>query len=251
MKGKTHTAGALAVREVAKLPLSIFYLVIMGSFVETMIIYFLYNYITIRPTSIGAVLPDYDQTNIKYTPNQLSTRMGYIYFKLLKRRGATHRSTHTHNVDLWTVILGIPTFLLFGIFINTQNPTYYLAGTWIFTLYISILSHQFLDTLTVAGTNQSHFMTLIKGKNKEKKLSIVPFDKKFYQMTPIYIFGRKTWFFRPEIISFTDKEWGRTGDGVWETIIGGKLINFVNNQQSLLTKLKDIIILFIIYTFIF
>ena len=130
MKGKTHIAGALAVRETARLPITIFYLIIMGSLFQTLIVYLLYDYLTIRPTSIGAVLPDYDQSDFNHTPNELPGKLGYKYFKFLKRRGAKHRSTHTHNIDLWTLMIGVPSFLLYGMFINTKNPTYFFGGTW-------------------------------------------------------------------------------------------------------------------------
>lgn len=247
MRGDTHRAGALALNEVTKLPLSIFYLIITKSIAETLIVYFLYDYITIRPTLIGAVLPDYDQTRWRYTPNELPNKMGYMFHKFLKFRKAKHRSTHTHNIDLWTIIFGIPSMLLYGTFINTKNGIYFMLGTWILSLYISILSHQFLDTLTVAGTNQSHLRTKILGE-KDKKLSITPINKKFYQMSPIYFRGRKTWLFVPEVLKFEDS-WGRTGGG-WEEFIERRLIRFINNQQRARVRAVEVCLLYIVYKII-
>lgn len=249
MKGKTHIAGGISVKEANRLPLSLFYLMVNPSITEVAIMYFLYDYITLRPATIGSTLPDYDQTKWEYSPNTLPEPMGKAYYKYLKFRKAKHRSTYTHNIDVWTLLVGVPAFLLFGMFIYTKSPPYFYLGLWIYTLYTSILSHQFLDTLTVAGTHQSHFKTLFKSKRSlknRKSLSVVPLNRTLYYMKPIYIGKHKTIFAKPVVSKFRETEWGRTGGG-WEEEIQYKLIKFIMNRRKFVSRIIELIIIYAVF----
>lgn len=242
MKGVTHTAGALAVRESLKMPLSIFYLAIVPSYLEVVVFYQLYDVITTKPTLIGAVLPDYDQTEWEYTPNRLPKKLGMFYFRLLKSMGAKHRSTHSHNLDLWTILLGVPAFFFIGLFITNSRPPVFYLGVWILVLYASVLSHQFLDTLTVAGTNQSHIKTVILGlrnkkRSREDTLSIKPLDKTVKSGT----------FYSQSFKN--DADWGRTGSE-WEEAIYFKINNYIVSKRRWKRKIIDLFILFQIYVIV-
>lgn len=246
MKGDTHRAGAMALTDTLRLPLSIMYLAVRPNFAEVILYYTIYDTLTLKSTRIGAVLPDYDQAAWQYSPNELHEPIGKFYWKFLRRVNASHRSTHTHNIDIWTILLGIPSFVLYGMYISRLNPIYMVGGTYIFTLYTSILSHQFLDTLTQQGTFQSHLKTMLnKNQRNRKRTSIVPINKTFYDMRHIYWKGIKTPFFRPMITKTGDGEWGKTG-GEWENSILYKIAMYLDSRIKLRVVVIEIITLYLI-----
>lgn len=257
MKGETHVTGGFLVNDKMKLPAVLLYLMLKPSLISALVIYILYKPITANPTSKGAVLADYDQNVIENTPTALSEPWNLVFFKFLKKWGATHRSVHTHNIDLWGILLGIPTFLMLGVFIITKEDLWYICFLYLLGYFVGALSHQFLDMLTITGVNPSYIKAAIKRRKYRSDAEwkeylaktcwrVIPLDRNMYRMKPIYFGSIKTPFFRVVKTKFPQGEWGRTGGG-WEEYIQRKMNIERYKHTTIYSHMIELVIILLVY----
>lgn len=117
----------------------------------------------------GTQYPDYDHQNEKSIPvrNLLTIQLN----RFLKLLGATHRSWHTHSIDVTLIIFGIPTYL---VYIQSQVTTGAEAYVW-FLSYVFLLSftsavvmHLILDLFTIGGGYISIILAVLLTKLVKK-----------------------------------------------------------------------------------
>lgn len=257
MKGDTHIRGGFLVNDKLRLPATILYIAIKPSLWKAIAVYTLYNALTMAPSSIGALLPDYDHRNRDSCPSALPSPWSELYYTFLMKWGASHRSIHTHNVDLWTLLIGIPSLLLLGIFINTNHDIWFLCFLHVNAYLMGVLSHQFLDMLTMAGVTP-FYLTIIGKKKKfsndkefrryqsKKAVRITPRNRTMYQIKPIKIGKFKTPFFRAFPMGTPQGEWGVTGGG-WEEQISRMMLSDRINNSRFRRRVRDILIIILIY----
>ena len=239
MRGDTHIVGGLLVKQKLRLPTALLYTMINPSLPNAIAVLLLYDTLTIRSSQIGSVLPDYDQPYRDNCPNELPEKTGDMLYKVLRKVGASHRGPHTHNVDLWIILLGTPTLLLLGTFINTKEDMWFYLFIQGITLLATTLSHVFLDTLTVMGVNTSYFKYKIT--KKVNPVRIIPHDRKMYETKRIKLGKFNTPFFKLKEMEFEESSWGRTGGG-WEDTLYRKMINEASKDQGFKRKLIEVII---------
>lgn len=127
----------------------------------------------------GLYYPDLDHQNPKSLP--IRNVLTKIINKLLKAIGATHRSFHTHTIDLNTIIFGIPTYIAYrniqGNSINASvDYIWFLTYVFLLAFTTSACIHVFLDLFTAGGGYPSILITYalfktVKRVNKKAKLS--------------------------------------------------------------------------------
>lgn len=105
----------------------------------------------------GAKYPDYDQS-----PNSTPTRGpgAKILNKFLRGIGATHRSWHTHSIDINLILFGIPSFLLYKYALSEAQfglPIMGLALIFI-GLTTGAISHVLMDMLNRMGAHVICFL---------------------------------------------------------------------------------------------
>lgn len=257
MRGDTHVRGGFLVNDKLRLPMAILYLAVKPSLLNAVAVYFLYNAITMSPASIGALLPDYDHRSRDSCPSALPSPWSELYYNRLMKWGASHRSIHTHNLDLWSLLLGVPAFLLLGVFINTKHDIWFLCFLHINAYLMGVLSHQFLDMLTIAGVTPS-FLTVIGKKRKfhtekefrqyqiNKAVRVTPRNRTMYYMKPIRIGRFKTIFAKPIPVKLPQTEWGRTGGG-WEDQISKMMMLDRIENSRFRRRIRDVLIIVLIY----
>ena len=256
MRGDSHVVGGLLVQDKLKLPLIILYLMIKPSFVSALIIYVIYDSLMTTPTRVGAVLADYDHGNDS-APNIIREPWSGMLMRFLKAVGATHRSVHTHNVDLNIILFGTPPLIFLSLFMNTREDLFYILFLYLLGYTIGMLSHQFLDMLTVMGVNTSFFRTMIKkgkftSESEFRKYQyrnatrIIPHRRTMYEMEPIYIGKMKTFLARPVPTRIPQDEWYKTGGG-WENEIVRRMMVERFKSTSTKKKLIDIVIILLIF----
>lgn len=257
LKGETHRSGGKFVQNALRVPICMTYMIIKPSAPEVLTLYLFYNSITDKAIELGSVLPDYDQNTYQQSPKVLPHTVGVLYHNFLRKiAGATHRSTHTHNLDLNMLILGIPAFALLGMFKITKRGYWFVLFLWLFALLLGILSHQYLDTLTIAGTNQSHIMASIrkvknnkanfKKKQDRAKTRIVSRNRIMWGMKPLMIGKFKTPFARPVRVRFPETDWQRTGGG-WEDFINNSMVSSIDKMNTIPRRIVELIVLYFIF----
>lgn len=229
MTGETHILGGYLVNRKLRLPLSILFAMIKPSAVNVIAYNFLYEVLTLQSSRIGATLPDYDHKVPENRPNDLPRYLENIYVKVLKRVGASHRSRHTHNVDLWVLLLGPPIFLLLGIFILTKEDLWFYLFSYFFNVLTGILSHQYLDSLTVSGNRFSFF----KGWKGSRVKSITPFNRTLYGLQPIVVGIRGNYYVLPlirRVKRVKVAQWDKTGDR-WEKTVRKQMLTGLGSEH--------------------
>lgn len=257
MKGETHRTGGKVIQNALRVPMCVTYMIIKPSAPEVLTLYLFYNSITNYVIELGSILPDYDQNTYQQSPKVLPYSVGILYHKFLRRiAGATHRSTHTHNLDLNMLLLGIPAFAFLGMFKITKRGYWFVLFLALYSLLTGILSHQYLDTLTVAGTNQSHIMAMIrkvkksdsafKKKQQEVRTTITSRNRTMWSMKPFMIGRFKTPLAKPVRVKFPETDWQRTGGG-WEDFINQSMVNSVEAMNTIPRRIIEIAILYFVF----
>ena len=113
----------------------------------------------------GGRYPDYDQT-----PGSIPTRgkFGVVLNKVIRGIGASHRSWHTHSIDINLLLFGVPTILLYKQATIIGNPfaiPLLIISAWCLGLTVGALSHVLLDMLNMSGAHLFCFF---------KKVRLVP-----------------------------------------------------------------------------
>lgn len=245
MKGETHELGGCVLQSRMRLPSTILFAMLKPSLPNVIAIYLLHDAITLPTVITGAVLPDYDSDSPDSTPNRILPPFDKHLYRILKRWGATHRSSHTHNLDLWLIILGIPTFLLLGMFINTKEDLWYYLFLRSFALLYGVLSHQFLDTLTVTGITPSHIHAVIT--KRPKVMRVIPHHRTMYRTVRVYVKGLPIPLYRLRKVEFDLEDWGRTGGG-WESYLY-KRLNYDNfKTREWIFRLKELAFILLVFS---
>lgn len=244
MNGETHQIGGLLVKSKLRLPTALLYLAVKPEpLISVLGVYLMYEFVAEYPSSLGSLLPDYDQSTYENSPSKLKEPLGEGYHNFLKRRGAKHRDTHTHNLDLWLIGVGTPTYLCLGMFINTQLDAWFLFFVFGNSLLFGVLSHQFLDTLTVKGTRQSHLLR--KGKRDGLPIQVTPHARTMWAVENIRYKRHSTPFFRLVKTRFSDEDWGKTGGG-WEDEIRYKMIAHIVNRNTFRWRILELILVILL-----
>lgn len=257
MRGDTHVVGGFLANDKLRLPMTLLYLAVKPSLPNAVAVYFLYNALTVAPTNIGSALPDYDRKTLDNCPTCLPNPWDEIFHGFLLKWGATHRSVHTHNVDLWTLILGVPALILLGVFINTKHDIWFLCFIHLNAYLVGVLSHQFLDMLTMAGVTPSYFKMMSKKKQfathrefreyqNYHSIRITPRKRTMYEMKRIRIKGVKTPLAKPVPIKIPETEWYKGGGGWEEAIYKMMMIERVKHMK-VSKRIADIVIIILVY----
>lgn len=123
----------------------------------------------------GLIYPDLDHQNPKSLPvrNVITKSIN----KALKAIGATHRSYHTHTIDINTLIFGSLAYISYT---NIQGETsvdyiWFLSYVFLLAFTVSACMHVFLDLFTAGGGYPSiiiMYLIYITLKKVNKKIKI-------------------------------------------------------------------------------
>lgn len=169
MNGKTHTQGGyttalilypILLKQVKQLNILDKSLLI-AVYILTLILLF-------TGARWGTIYPDLDQTSKSLPLKNVFTR---AINKFLHFIGSTHRSYHTHAMDLSLLLFGLPTYFVYLSIRDKPldlQPVIFLLYVFMFSFTVAVLMHLFLDLYTLGGIHVSVLCGYILYKFKRR-----------------------------------------------------------------------------------
>lgn len=156
-------------------------------------------------TSLGSKYADLDHQNRNSIP--IRNFIGKGINSLLRSLGATHRSWHTHALDITVLIFSIPTLLLYILYLksNSHNILYLQGFVFMLGFTIATIVHLVLDMFSIGGIYISIIYLWIVNKLrrangiceldlKKQRVTIIPINLGVYKLHGLHF--EKTYPFK-------------------------------------------------------
>lgn len=243
MCSNTHWEGGVTAYYLSILPVIISYKSLNHTLGQSLLILPFILIICKLGSYIGTFAVDFDFTNYESVP--MKSRTTYKVNRWLVRMGATHRSWHTHNLDINGIIFMFTSFVLLEIAKVTQGSLSLILFMWyslLFSFYMGIVIHVVLDLFTQQGAHISYLNSRRKQRYYEKRLHRpVPLSTFRFNIMPEE-FNVYRWKGFRLVKMFPFETYNRTG-GDYEDWFGMKLFKMNKKLRSAVNLIIIILLL--------